>query len=230
MSLSNIYLSVYDINVIENTFKEIQSTRSILSKLPKENYENASSMIESTMRQMVSKISLEDTLRFIKLDTLNDRLKDSDTVAIEYQNIEQKWRRARFIASQRLKNGTVSNVLWLIEDIDKEKKERDELRDLSERAFAASEAKSSFLSNMSHEIRTPINAILGMNESIIRECNDSEIISYAENIKTAGNTLLGIINDILDFSKIEAGKIEIIPVNYDLSSLINDLGVVGKFM
>ena len=222
-SLSNIYLSVYDINLIENTFKEIQSTRSILAKLPKENYENASSMIEGSMRQMVSKNSLEDTLRFIKLDTLNDRLKDSDTVAIEYQNIEQKWRRARFIASQRLKNGTVSNVLWLIEDIDKEKKERDELRDLSERAFAASEAKSSFLSNMSHEIRTPINAILGMNESIIRESNDSEIISYAENIKTAGNTLLGIINDILDFSKIEAGKIEIIPVDYDLSSLINDL-------
>ncbi|MBR3050861.1 MAG: cache domain-containing protein, partial [Selenomonadaceae bacterium] len=86
-SLSNIYLSVYDINVIENTFKEIQSTRSLLSKLPKANYESASSMIESTMRQMVSKISLEDTLRFIKLDTLNDRLKDSDTVAIEYQNI-----------------------------------------------------------------------------------------------------------------------------------------------
>lgn len=221
-SLSNIYLSVYDIDIIENTFKEIQSNP-ILDKLSKQNYENASSMIEGTMRQIAIKISLDDTLRFVNLATLNDRLKDSDTVAIEYQNIEQKWRRARFIASQRLKNGAVSNVLWLIEDIDKEKNERDELINLSERAFAASEAKSSFLSNMSHEIRTPINAILGMNEMILRECNDSEIISYAENIKTSGSTLLGIINDILDFSKIEAGKIEIIPVDYDLSSLINDL-------
>lgn len=222
-SLSNIYLSVYDIDIIENTFKEIQSKRSILSKLLKGNYENASSMIEATTRQMVSKTSLEDTLRFINLNTLNERLKDSDTVAIEYQNIEQNWRRARFIASQRLKNGIVSNVLWLIEDIDKEKKERDALINLSERAFAASEAKSSFLSNMSHEIRTPINAILGMNEMILRECSDADIVSYAESIKTAGSTLLGLINDILDFSKIEAGKIEIIPVNYDLSSLINDL-------
>lgn len=220
-SLSNIYLSVYDINIIENTFKEIQSTNSV--NLSTENYKNASSMIEAIMRQMVNKISLDDTLRFINLDTLNDRLKDSNTVAIEYQNIEQKWRRVRFIASQRLKNGIVSNVLWLIEDIDKEKKERDDLINLSERAFAASEAKSSFLSNMSHEIRTPINAILGMNEIILRESDNAEIISYAENIKTAGSTLLGIINDILDFSKIEAGKIEIIPVDYDLSSLINDL-------
>lgn len=222
-SLSNIYLSVYDIDLIENTFKEIQSTHSISVKLSAEDYKSASTMIEATMRQMVNKISLNDTIRFVNLDTLNERLKDSDTVAIEYQNIEQQWRRVRFIASQRLKNGMVSNVLWLIEDIDKEKKERDALINLSERAFAASEAKSSFLSNMSHEIRTPINAILGMNEIIIRECNNSEIISYAESIKTAGSTLLGIINDILDFSKIEAGKIEIIPVDYDLSSLINDL-------
>lgn len=223
-SLSNIYLSVYDIDLIEDTYKEIQSTKSIQSKLlPKEEYSSASSMIEATMRQMVHKISLEDTLRFINLDTLNNRLKDSDTVAFEYQNADQNWRRCRFIASRRLKNGIVSNVLWLIEDIDKEKKERDELLNLTERAFAASEAKSSFLSNMSHEIRTPINAILGMNEIILRECNDSTIITYAESIKTAGNTLLGIINDILDFSKIEAGKIEIIPVDYDLSSLINDL-------
>ena len=95
--------------------------------------------------------------------------------------------------------------------------------DMSQRAIAASEAKSAFLSNMSHEIRTPINAVLGMNEMILRECEDSNILNYSENIKTAGNTLLGLINDILDFSKIEAGKIEIIPADYDISSLINDL-------
>ncbi|MCR4818508.1 MAG: response regulator [Fretibacterium sp.] len=90
-------------------------------------------------------------------------------------------------------------------------------------AAAASEAKSSFLSNMSHEIRTPINAVLGMNEMIQRESSEENVLEYSENIRTAGSTLLGLINDILDFSKIEAGKMEIIPVDYDLSSVINDL-------
>ena len=93
----------------------------------------------------------------------------------------------------------------------------------TERAMAANEAKTSFLSNMSHEIRTPINAILGMNEMILRESDDDSILEYSENIKSAGSSLLGIINDVLDFSKIEAGKIEILPVNYDLSVVINDL-------
>ena len=95
-------------------------------------------------------------------------------------------------------------------------------RDL-EVAKKASEAKSSFLSNMSHEIRTPINAVLGMNEMILRESNEEQILEYASNVKSAGNSLLSLVNDILDFSKIEAGKMEILPVQYHLGSLINDL-------
>ncbi len=90
-------------------------------------------------------------------------------------------------------------------------------------AEEATQAKSAFLANMSHEIRTPINAVLGMNEMILRESDEKNIISYSENIRSAGNTLLGLINNILDFSKIEAGKMELEPVDYDLSSVINDL-------
>ena len=76
---------------------------------------------------------------------------------------------------------------------------------------------------MSHEIRTPINAVLGMDEMILRESTETPIRTYAANIMSAGKTLLSLINDILDLSKVEEGKMEIIPVQYDLSSLINDL-------
>ena len=90
-------------------------------------------------------------------------------------------------------------------------------------AIVANEAKSRFLANMSHEIRTPINAVLGMDEMILRESKEKTIKGYAMDIFTAGQTLLALINDILDFSKIESGKMEIVPVDYDISSLINDL-------
>ncbi|MCR5452623.1 MAG: hypothetical protein K6F00_08365, partial [Lachnospiraceae bacterium] len=84
-------------------------------------------------------------------------------------------------------------------------------------------AKSRFLAQMSHEIRTPINAVLGMNEMILRESEDKDILEYSENIDSAGNTLLTLINSILDFSKIEDGKMDIIPVKYDTASFINDI-------
>ena len=92
-----------------------------------------------------------------------------------------------------------------------------------QRARARSEAKSNFLANMSHEIRTPINAILGMNEMILREAENATILSYARDIERAGNTLLSLISDILDFSKIEAGSMEIAEGEYGLSSVINDV-------
>ena len=107
------------------------------------------------------------------------------------------------------------------------------------RAESANNAKSDFLANMSHEIRTPINAVLGMNEMIIREDNKALELSerdplavqgalenisvYAGDVKKAGHNLLAIVNDILDFSKIEAGRMDIIEAPYQLSSLINDI-------
>ena len=82
---------------------------------------------------------------------------------------------------------------------------------------------------MSHEIRTPINAVLGMNEMILRESKDERIIAYARNVESAGRNLLSIINDILDFSKIEAGKMEIVAAPYKLSSVLNDLSNMITF-
>lgn len=98
-----------------------------------------------------------------------------------------------------------------------------QMKDAADVAIAAGKAKSQFLAQMSHEIRTPINAVLGMNEMILRESSDENILDYAGNIQAAGRTLLSIINGILDFSKIEDGKMEIIPVRYDIASMINNL-------
>lgn len=101
--------------------------------------------------------------------------------------------------------------------------ESDELREAKEAADAANNAKSAFLANMSHEIRTPINAVIGMNEMILRESNNPQVIQYAQNAAAASDSLLHLINDILDFSKIESGKFEILEEKYNLSDVIKSL-------
>lgn len=111
-----------------------------------------------------------------------------------------------------------------------EEKERADVLEHALRHFEeANNAKISFLSNMSHEIRTPITAILGMNELIERETDDLGILEYAENIRKAGVSLLGIINDILDFSKIETGRMDFVDEEYSLKSMIGDLYNLVRF-
>ncbi|MCR5202047.1 MAG: response regulator [Lachnospiraceae bacterium] len=115
-------------------------------------------------------------------------------------------------------------VYKLITDfINIQAKTNEQLSEAADAAIAAGKAKSQFLAQMSHEIRTPINAVLGMNEMIIRESDDEDIKDYAKSIRSSGRTLLSLINSILDFSKIEDGKMKVVPVKYSVLSLINDL-------
>ncbi len=92
----------------------------------------------------------------------------------------------------------------------------------------ANNMKSDFLANMSHEIRTPMNAVIGMAEMALREKLPPAAREYIRQIKTSSKALLTIINDILDFSKIEAGKMDIVPVEYEPMSIVNDIANIAE--
>ncbi|MCR4896561.1 MAG: response regulator [Lachnospiraceae bacterium] len=107
-------------------------------------------------------------------------------------------------------------VLQQISDLKK-------VREDGQKAVDLSEAKTRFLASMSHEIRTPINAVLGMNEMILRENKDPVIEEYAQSVKSSGQMLVMLVNDVLDFSKIEAGKLEINEAPYRLSAVLRSI-------
>ena len=223
-TLANIYNSMHELDLENNVYRELRAGYMSAEKILDNKQMDLQQIVNVMVQKTIDPSCIdEDLLETTNLNTINERMRDTDIWTKEVMNPNKEWKRGRIIVSKRGDDGKIARILWVTEDIDKERRERERLIDASERAVAASEAKSAFLSNMSHEIRTPINAVLGMNEMILRECDDKNILGYSENIRSAGSTLLGLINDILDFSKIEAGKMEIIPVDYDLSSVINDL-------
>ena len=91
-----------------------------------------------------------------------------------------------------------------------------------DKVVALSKSKDDFLSKISHEIRTPMNAILGIAEIQLQNETAPQKKEALNIIHNSGKSLLHIVNDLLDLSKIEAKKMEIVPVKYEVASLIND--------
>ena len=119
--------------------------------------------------------------------------------------------------------GNVTNIMGTFDDVSERTRLQEELKNALIEAQDANEAKTNFLASMSHEMRTPLNAVIGLSELALESdgLND-EVSMNLEKIYNAGATLLSTVNDILDISKIEAGRLELIPIEYDTSSLLND--------
>ena len=88
-----------------------------------------------------------------------------------------------------------------------------------QKALAASQAKTEFLSSMSHEIRTPMNAILGMADLIGESDLSSEQRRYLDTVISNGNALLELINSILDLARVESGRMNLEAVAFDVVEL-----------
>jgi len=120
------------------------------------------------------------------------------------------------VKSPLILDGDVVGIMAIGRDITKRK-------EMEVEAMAANRAKSSFLANMSHELRTPLNVVIGLTDLTLEEDLDAHIKVNLAKISNAGTTLLSIVNDILDFSKIESGKLTLSPIEYYMSSILNDI-------
>lgn len=123
--------------------------------------------------------------------------------------------------------GETAGYSMLLVDVTEQHELMERVREEKERADAANQAKSAFVSNVSHEIRTPMNAIVGMTQIMLRKDDlPKQDREYLMNIKNSGDALLAMINDLLDLSKMESGKMELVEEEYDFMSMLSDLGMI----
>ncbi|MFC3079063.1 ATP-binding protein [Phenylobacterium terrae] len=115
----------------------------------------------------------------------------------------------------RDETGQVVGFVGAVRNIDKEKRNEQELIDARLAAEAANEAKSAFLATVSHEIRTPLNGILGMAQAMARDELPELQRERLAVVTQSSESLLAILDDVLDLSKIGAGKLELEQVAFE---------------
>lgn len=205
-SIARTYQYISRIDIQADYFEEINNRDTEHLKFTKSGKLSESN--EKVCRQYVAEKYQEAFFKFVDLKTLPERMKNEETLVLEYRMKDGDWHRLRFVEKKRDENGVLTHVLCLIRSISDTKKWEHELMYQVEEARKAAALKARFLSNMSHDIRTPMNGIIGTLNLANRYPDDLEVQRKCrEQIMTSSKYLVSIVNDILDMNKLESGGV-----------------------
>lgn len=131
-SIADIYVSVYKLDIEHNLMEEVRSMPYFREqiRIAEQTAENVYAVLAQVMKALVQDKYWDDMKAFIDLQTLNIRMGPSNNITMEYLGVHG-WAKARIIVLER-KNDRISSILWLVEDIEEEKRKQNELRYLSE--------------------------------------------------------------------------------------------------
>lgn len=173
-------------------------------------------------KKLVAEEYQEAFLKFTDITTLPVRMKNEETIVMEYQMKDGNWHKLRFIEKKRDKDGNLTHVLCAIRSISDVKKKEQELLQQVAEARKDAALKSRFLSNMSHDIRTPINGIIGMTELADRYPDNLEIQKKCrEKLLESARHLVSMVNDILDMNKLETEQFVENDIPFNLAAVLN---------
>ena len=222
-AISKLYWLIYRMDLVQGTYEEISAGSEVHRLTGKRG--RTDEVFKEVRETVVVKEHQRRMEKFLDTSTLAQRLRNKETVETEYQAIGGSWHLARFIVKKRDADGRVTNVLYVVRQIDEQKQReleyRQKLEETAEDARRANMAKTDFLRRMSHDIRTPINGIQGMvkiaehfpeDTEKQRECRDK--------VKEASGFLLELVNSVLDMNKLESGKVVLEHKAFELDALL----------
>ncbi len=230
-SISKLYWLIYRIDLVEKTYEEVSAADETHKLTGRKGY--IADIMQGMYNTIVSDEHRPMMREFWDISTLSERLKDTDSVVVEYKTRTGSWNLARIIAKKRDHAGNVLNALYVVRKIDQEKQKeieyKQQLMETAEDARRANMAKTDFLRRMSHDIRTPINGIQGMIEIAEHFPDDMKKQEECrEKIKEASGFLLDLVNNILDMNKLESGAIVLERKAFDLLEVLQEINDIAK--
>ena len=226
-SIAKSYQYISRIDVQEDHFEEIINRDKTHLNFIQEGTLSVNN--KKVCREFVAEEYQKAFFNFTDITTLPERMKDEESIDLEYRMKNGCWHKMRFIEKKRDENGKLTHVLCAIRSIsDTKKREQDLMYQVAEAKKDAA-LKSRFLSNMSHDIRTPMNGILGMLDLAERYPNDLEMQKRCrEKVRESSRYLVSLVNDILDMNKLESETEMNQTIPFDLAELLSRVNVTEQ--
>ena len=230
-SISKIYWLIYRMDLMTGIYEEVSAGHEMHKLTGKRG--NTEEVFKEICGTIVSKQHQKMMEKFLDTSTLAKRLRDTESIAMEYCASSGSWHLARFIVKKRDKEGNVINVLYVVRQIDQQKQQeieyKQKLLDTAEEARRANIAKTDFLRRMSHDIRTPINGIQGMLAIADHYPEDMEKQKECrDKVKEAAGFLIDLVNSILDMNKLESGTTTLEHTSFDLITVLQEVNGVAR--
>ncbi len=193
-------------------------------------------MLGYSLNEFINK-PYSEFISIISKATIEKRILDPKNIRLGNFEVEFKHKRGNPIytlcSATRIKSDNDNDYggFFFVTDISNQKKIELELEELNQnlksalsKAEESDKLKTLFIKNISHEIRTPLNGIIGFIEMLNQEdLTKEERKEFTSYVMASSNQLTTIISDILEFSKLEAGQVKVIPKEFHLNSLIDEL-------
>lgn len=224
-ALGRHYSAIFQIDLQKDSFQQIVCREQVRHYFPAEEH-SASGQFRWLCDEIIAPKYVDRMRRFFDLQTLTQRLRESDFIEEECMVKDGNWHRAQFVVKRRDEQGDAIDVLYSTQVIDEEKHYQEYLLAQVEHANYANEAKTDFISQVSHDIRTPMNAIFGFLDIAQANLDNREKLNYALNkIRVSGGFLKQLTDDVLDITRMESGRMPVRPELTDIGKLLDDVAV-----
>ena len=139
-SLSNIYISMALVNVQNLRYHIVKTLDEVINFLGREPQkegeyeidEDFPSRISCIMNEFCTEAQRAETLAFVDISTVEERLRGKNTIVHEFIGKVSGWCRDRFIPVDYDAEGNLLHVLYCVESIDEEKKRENKLMYLAQ--------------------------------------------------------------------------------------------------
>lgn len=118
-SISKLYWLIYRMDLKKGTYEEVSAGQEMHRLTGKQ---GPIEEVFKEARQTIVDVEFQESMReFFDMSTLAERLKDTESIEMEYRAASGSWHLAQFIVKKRDRDGNVTNVLYVVRQINKEK-------------------------------------------------------------------------------------------------------------